>query len=30
MLDPGVWRAAGWHYRASGIPGETTASQQLT
>jgi hypothetical protein len=21
MLDPAAWRAAGWVYRASGIPG---------
>jgi UDPglucose 6-dehydrogenase len=20
MLDPARWRAAGWHYRASGVP----------
>ncbi len=25
MLDPAVWRAAGWHYRASGIPAASTA-----
>jgi UDPglucose 6-dehydrogenase len=25
MLDPAAWRAAGWHYRASGIPGPATA-----
>jgi UDPglucose 6-dehydrogenase len=27
MLDPARWRAAGWHYRASGIPTETTSDQ---
>ena len=26
MLHPATWRAAGWHYRASGIPSATTAS----
>jgi UDPglucose 6-dehydrogenase len=26
MLDPAAWRAAGWHYRASGIPDASTAS----
>jgi UDPglucose 6-dehydrogenase len=25
LLDPVVWRGAGWHYRASGIPAGTTA-----
>ncbi len=25
MLDPAAWRAAGWHYRASGIPAASTA-----
>jgi UDPglucose 6-dehydrogenase len=25
MLDPATWRAAGWHYRASGIPSAKTA-----
>jgi UDPglucose 6-dehydrogenase len=25
MLDPAAWRAAGWHYRASGIPGPAAA-----
>jgi UDPglucose 6-dehydrogenase len=25
MLDPAVWRAAGWRYRASGIPAASTA-----
>ncbi|HXW45247.1 MAG TPA: UDP-glucose/GDP-mannose dehydrogenase family protein [Streptosporangiaceae bacterium] len=25
MLDPAVWRAAGWKYRASGIPGPAPA-----
>jgi UDPglucose 6-dehydrogenase len=25
MLDPAAWRAAGWLYRASGIPGPATA-----
>lgn len=29
VLDPAAWRAAGWHYRASGIPA-TTRSDQLT
>ncbi|HEY7325844.1 MAG TPA: UDP-glucose/GDP-mannose dehydrogenase family protein [Streptosporangiaceae bacterium] len=29
QLDPAVWRAAGWHYRASGIP-DATRSNQLT
>ncbi|MBO0832359.1 MAG: UDP-glucose/GDP-mannose dehydrogenase family protein, partial [Actinobacteria bacterium] len=29
LLDPAVWRAAGWHYRASGIP-DTARSTQLT
>ncbi len=28
-LDPAVWRAAGWHYRASGVPGDAR-SDQLT
>jgi UDPglucose 6-dehydrogenase len=27
LLDPAIWRAAGWHYRASGIPAGTTACQ---
>ncbi len=26
MLDPAAWRAAGWHYRASGIPAASTAA----
>jgi UDPglucose 6-dehydrogenase len=26
VLDPARWRAAGWHYRASGIPGASTAA----
>jgi UDPglucose 6-dehydrogenase len=26
MLDPAAWRAAGWHYRASGIPIPNTAN----
>jgi UDPglucose 6-dehydrogenase len=26
VLDPSRWRAAGWHYRASGIPGASTAA----
>jgi UDPglucose 6-dehydrogenase len=25
MLDPAMWRAAGWHYRASGVPGPAAA-----
>jgi UDPglucose 6-dehydrogenase len=25
MLDPATWRAAGWHYRASGVPGPAAA-----
>jgi UDPglucose 6-dehydrogenase len=25
VLDPAAWRAAGWHYRASGIPAARTA-----
>jgi UDPglucose 6-dehydrogenase len=29
QLDPAVWRAAGWHYRASGIP-DPAQSNQLT
>src|SRR5215469_13394828 len=29
QLDPVVWRAAGWHYRASGIP-DPARSDQLT
>jgi UDPglucose 6-dehydrogenase len=29
VLDPVVWRAAGWHYRASGIP-DPARSRQLT
>jgi UDPglucose 6-dehydrogenase len=29
LLDPAVWRAAGWHYRASGIP-DSARSSQLT
>ena len=28
-LDPAAWRAAGWHYRASGIP-DQAQSRQLT
>jgi UDPglucose 6-dehydrogenase len=27
MLDPARWRAAGWHYRASGIPGAKPSAQ---
>jgi UDPglucose 6-dehydrogenase len=27
MLDPAVWRAAGWHYRACGIPAATPSGQ---
>jgi len=27
VLDPARWRAAGWHYRASGIPAATTSAQ---
>jgi UDPglucose 6-dehydrogenase len=27
QLDPTVWRAAGWHYRASGIPGPARSNQ---
>lgn len=27
MLDPAVWRTAGWTYRASGIPSPTTSGQ---
>ena len=27
MLDPATWRAAGWTYRASGIPGPRTSDQ---
>ncbi len=26
-LDPAAWRAAGWHYRASGIPDQTRLDQ---
>ncbi len=26
VLDPARWRAAGWHYRASGIPAASTAA----
>lgn len=26
-LDPATWRAAGWHYRASGIPASTESGQ---
>ncbi|MGB6452879.1 MAG: UDP-glucose/GDP-mannose dehydrogenase family protein [Streptosporangiaceae bacterium] len=29
LLDPATWRAAGWHYRASGIP-DSARSSQLT
>lgn len=29
LLDPAAWRAAGWHYRASGIP-DSARSSQLT
>ena len=29
VLDPATWRAAGWHYRASGIP-DPARSDQLT
>jgi UDPglucose 6-dehydrogenase len=29
MLDPAAWRAAGWHYRASGIP-DTQHRARLT
>jgi UDPglucose 6-dehydrogenase len=27
LLDPALWRAAGWHYRASGIPAPAPSSQ---
>jgi UDPglucose 6-dehydrogenase len=27
MLDPAIWRAAGWSYRASGVPGPRTSDQ---
>jgi UDPglucose 6-dehydrogenase len=27
QLDPAVWRAAGWHYRASGIPDPAQSNQ---
>ena len=27
LLDPAVWRGAGWHYRASGIPAGTAVRQ---
>lgn len=27
MLDPATWRAAGWSYRASGVPGPKTSDQ---
>jgi UDPglucose 6-dehydrogenase len=27
VLDPATWRAAGWQYRASGIPDLTTPDQ---
>ena len=27
VLDPAKWRAAGWEYRASGIPGPASADK---
>jgi UDPglucose 6-dehydrogenase len=27
VLDPTAWRAAGWHYRACGVPAATTSGQ---
>jgi UDPglucose 6-dehydrogenase len=28
MLNPATWRAAGWLYRASGVPGPKTLDQR--